>query len=208
MSKTSGPTYAIFTIVSSLPTSAAAFRVGPFAPGDSVLVSYTIKNTGNIPASLSTLGVVVTPSGSGFVATNGPIPSSLNAGASFSSTITITFQSGLGNSYQRSTATVSLQISGAQSTTTSCTTTVTHTTTKTVTTTKTITTTKTTTKWGDNVFGASALWATTSTCSTITISTTVTTTLTSFTTTTSTTTVSSSTKTTTTTSCHVHDYCR
>jgi len=189
--KTSGPSYTIFTEIAPLPTSAAVFNVGPFAPGDSVTVSYTVKNTDNLPVSLSTLGVLVVPTGSGFSATAGPIPASLNAGASFSSTISITFKAGLGDSYERSTAAITLQISGAATTTTSActstvthttTSTVTHTTTKTVTVTKTVTTTVTTTKVLGPQLDAGPLWATTTSCTTITVTITSTATVTQTTT--------------------------
>ena len=175
ISKISGPSHIALTLVSPLPTSSATFKMGPFAPGDSVVISYTIQNTGNIPASLSTLGVSMSPSGHGFTATNGPVQSTLGPGDSFSSTISITFQSGLGNSYESSTATVTLQITGVSTTTTSCATTVTHTATKTVTETVTkaetvtVTTGKVTTKDQDSTLGDTALWVTTSSCTTITV---------------------------------------
>jgi len=210
--KTSGPSYAIFTEKSPPPTSAAVFEVGPFAPGDTVVVSYTVENIGNLPASLSTPGVAVAPTGSGFSATEGPIPSSLGVGASFSSTISITFKAGLKDSYEGSTAVITLQISGTGTTTTStCTSTVTHTatstytviTTKTVTSTKTVTTTTTTTKLLGPQPDASPLWVSTTSCTTITVSITSTTTVTQTTTVTVTKTTTV-TKTVTTTSSSKH----
>ena len=178
MTKTSGPSYVIFSLTSPLPSSTANAIVGPFAPGDTVEVTYIVKNTGSIPASLSSLGVSVTPSGNGFSASNGLIPPTLNPGSTFSSKITIVFNSP-GNAYEGRTATITLKINGA-GTVSSCTTTVTHTSTKTVTTTRTTTrtttVTKTITKTGGYEAGATALWATSSTCTIFTISTTVTTT--------------------------------
>jgi len=185
ISKMSGPSYDALSVTSPLPSSAATFKLGPFAPGDSVVVSYTVKNIGAIPASLSALGVSVSPSKSGFTATNGPIPPSLGPGASFSSTITITFASGLGNSYEGSTAIVTLQING-MGTTTTCTNTITHTstvtktvtktvtTTRTVTSAKTLTVTKTTTKDGYQAPDVADSLISTTSCVSATITTTVT----------------------------------
>ena len=186
MAESSGPSYTTFTVASPLPSSTATATVGPLAPGDSVVVSYTVKNTGNIPASLSTLGLLVTPSGSGFTGSYAPIPSTLSSGASFTSTFTVTFGSGLGNSYEGKTATITLAILGTGiTTTTTCKTTststhtvtsprtVTVTTTKTLTdtTTKTatVTTTMTMTKGQGSPLDATALWTTTSSCTTITV---------------------------------------
>ena len=200
LTMTNSPSYVVFKLTSALPTQAATFKVGPFLPGDNVIVSYTVKNIGSLPLPLSTLGVSVVQVGNGFTATNGPIPPSLNPGASFSSTITITLKAGLGNSYEASTATVTLAITSAETTTTSlCTTTVTHTITKTSTITKTLTVTKTTTKGWDSPLGVAPLWLTTScTAVTITVSTSVTFTQTSYVTTT---------KTVTHTTCAPHNDC-
>jgi len=222
MTKTSGPAYATFSVITPLPSSTVSARVGPFAPGDSVVVTYTVENTGNLPATVSSLGATVSPPGNGFTASNGAVPPTLSPGASFSSTIKITFSSGLGDSYEGLTATISLQIYGV-GTTTACTSTFTHTSTitqtvvKTITTTKTVTTintvtvtvTKTTTKTAYELPGEAALWATSS-CVSATITTTVTathtstTTITQTTTVTVTTTVSKTTTTTKTTTCPWH----
>ena len=227
--------YIVMSQVTGLYSGSVSFDVGPFAPGGSVVVTYTVENTGNIPASLSTLVFSVTPSTSGFSATNGPIPATLNPGASFSSTITITLQAGLGNSHQGSTAVITLEIGGTGITkTTACTTTFTHTATHTVTTAKTVTvttketltdtttktatvtTTVTTSKGKDSPLDATALWTTTSSCTTITVTittiltttNTLTTTQTTFTTVTKTVTTTqtvSTTKTVSTTTCTGHD---
>lgn len=206
LSKVSGPTYASFVVLTPLPMDSAAFKVGPFAPGDSVVVSYTVENTGSIPASLSSSGVAVTPSNSGFVVSKGALPSTLDPGASFSSTITITLPEGLGNSYEGKTAAIVLEIGGTGiTTTTTCVTTTTHTTIVWVTTTKTVTmtTTKTTTKYQDFPLDLTDLWVTTSSCTTVTVTSTLTTT---FTTTYAT--YTTLTKTVTTTSCTQHDGCK
>jgi len=223
----SGPSYVHFTPPSFLPSSTATFKVGPFAPGDSVVVSYTVENTGSIGAILSSISAIAPPSGSGFTATDGFVPSTLGPGVSFTSTITITLASGLGDHYEGSVAIISLQINGVSAPTT-CTNTVTHTNTitttavttttitKTVTSTvktvtSTVTVTKTTTKKGYDLPGGAALWASTTSCVSATITTTVTITHTSTATVTQTTTITTTatvTKTTTTTktsTCSWHD---
>ena len=223
-----GPSYIVLTPTSLLPSSSATFKVGPFAPGDSVVISYTIENTGNIPASLTTSGVTISQLQSCFTASNGPlVPSVIGPARTASYTITITLGSAAQSTCEGRTAVITLQINGA-GTTTTCPTTVTHTNTitttavttttitKTVTSTvktvtSTITVTKTTTKKGYDLPGGAALWATTTSCVSATITTTVTITHTSTATVTQTTTITTTatvTKTTTTTktsTCSWHD---
>ena len=200
IAKAGGPSYVSLTAVSPLPDSKVFAKAGPFAPGDSLAIAYSLKNVGNIPASLSSLAISV--SAGGFSATSGPIPATLNPGSTFSSTITITLNSGLGDTYEGKSAIIALEISGVGTTaTTSCTNTVTRTTTRTVTTTTTKTVTKTITKGQDSPLDLGPLWVTTSTCTTVavTITSTYTTTYTSYTT---------ITKTISTVTCYHHDDCR
>jgi|GEM_PF-2309269 hypothetical protein len=114
MSKISGPSYTVFQVTSALPSSSVTFTVSPFAPGDSVGISYTVENEGKTTATLSTPGVKISPSGTGFTASIGSIPTKLAPGKSFTSSITVTFQKGLGNNYEKSTATITLVIYGSK----------------------------------------------------------------------------------------------
>lgn len=112
MNKVNGPPYALFSVLSPLPDALAIFKVGPFAPSDTVVISYTVKNTGTVPVSLFSFGPLVIQSGSGFTATSGPIPGSLNPGGSYSSIITVTLRAGLGNRFERMSALIWLTTIG------------------------------------------------------------------------------------------------
>src|SRR5579884_186874 len=87
MSKISGPSYTVFQVTSALPSSSVTFTVSPFAHGDSVGISYTVENEGKTTATLSTPGVKISPSGTGFTASIGSIPTKLAPGKSFTSSI-------------------------------------------------------------------------------------------------------------------------
>ena len=117
LSKSSGPSYSPVILTTPLPSHWVSFRVGPFAPGDSVVISYTVENTGSAPADLYSFGMLVYPAQSGFLATHGTIPQALKAGGSFTSTITVTLKSD--TSLEGSSAWLSLGILGVGSRTTS-----------------------------------------------------------------------------------------
>ena len=110
INKVASPSYTELTLTSSVPSSAVSFKVAPFAPGDSVVISYTASNEGDLPVAISMVCTSIEPIGSGFSATYQPVPSSLSPGKSFTSSITITFASGLGNSYQQSSALLTLTL--------------------------------------------------------------------------------------------------
>src|SRR5579875_956523 len=118
---------AIFFLVSFVLVSTAILvpvEVGyaaPTPPGVQLAVTSMSKISGPsytvfpvTTATLSTPGVKISPSGTGFTASIGSIPTKLAPGKSFTSSITVTFQKGLGNNYEKSTATITLVIYGSK----------------------------------------------------------------------------------------------
>jgi hypothetical protein len=121
LSISSGPTYAKITGISpSLPsTGTVSFSVGPFAAGDQVVVSYTIKDVGTLPATeLDTVGPnVANAPHCDTIFSSAPAagitPLSLGAGQSFSSTIGITLSPETPASYGGCTATITFSVTGS-----------------------------------------------------------------------------------------------
>jgi len=73
-------------------------KASPFAPGDTVVISLTIENTGTLPASsLRECATIINSYDKAFTLTVGKLPSSLASGASATVSETITCASGLRN---------------------------------------------------------------------------------------------------------------
>ncbi len=116
----SGPNYVSITDISPpLPSGGNVnFIVGPFAPGDNVVIAYTVLNAGSLPAtSLTTVGPsIINKPGCDTIfgiSSVGTTPLSLGAGDSFTSTIGIELHSGIGNQFEGCTATVTFSITGS-----------------------------------------------------------------------------------------------
>lgn len=113
----SGPSYIGIASAPPLPAGGTvSFDLGPFAPGDSVEVCFTIENAGSLPAAhISSVGPTPVNSEDTWFTSSAsptPIPTSLPSLASFSSYFTVTLASGLGNSAQGYTAPITYSITG------------------------------------------------------------------------------------------------
>jgi hypothetical protein len=84
--------------VCSIDCFALDVRAAPFAPGDTVVISLTIKNVGTLPAtSLTECVSFINTYDKAFTLTVGKLPSSLASGASATVSETIACASGLKN---------------------------------------------------------------------------------------------------------------
>jgi len=84
--------------VTGVGTNAITITASPFAPGDSVVIDITIKNTGTLPATSLTNSMSYSSTyDSAFTLEVGTYPSSLAPGASTTITHTITLAHGLPN---------------------------------------------------------------------------------------------------------------
>ena len=109
----SGPSYSSFVIVSQT-SNLVSFTVGPLAPGDQLVISYSALNSGGLPLALSLdMSVSTKTSPNPFTASSSSLPNQLGPGSSFTSTITISMQSEAGNSAQGATATFTFVLTGS-----------------------------------------------------------------------------------------------
>jgi len=93
----SKPKYVIVSF-RSVDSCGLAVKASPFAPGDQVVISLTITNTGTLSAtSLKECAIVINSYDKAFTLTVGTLPTRLPAGASVTVTETIAFKSGLKN---------------------------------------------------------------------------------------------------------------
>ena len=119
LSISSGPSYAHITgITPSLPaTGTVSFDVGPVAPGDTIVISYTVENTGTLPATsiVPTGFSMVSQSCDNvfFLSSAGLTPGTLAAGDSFSSTIGVTLNAATPSNDQGCTAIFSFTLTGS-----------------------------------------------------------------------------------------------
>jgi hypothetical protein len=107
VSERSGPQYISLTVDTQLPSANVQVSAGPFAPGDTLVVSFTVKNTGKLPVELE---ASIFLSNAYFHASLGNIPQTLKPGGSFTSTFSITLDSNAGNSLMGQSATITLTI--------------------------------------------------------------------------------------------------
>jgi hypothetical protein len=93
----SEPSY-MTVLVTGVGSNAITITASPFAPGDSVVIDVTIKNTGTLPATSLGDGVSYTNKyDSTFMLSTGTFPGSLASGNSVTITQTITCESPLPN---------------------------------------------------------------------------------------------------------------
>jgi hypothetical protein len=109
----SAPYYVTVTVTGK-GTNAITMTASPFAPGDSVVINVTVKNTGTLPAtSLVESDSHTNTYDSAFELTVGTFPGSLVSGASVTITHTITLQSPLPTAAEGASLTGTITFTGS-----------------------------------------------------------------------------------------------